>query len=158
MKLMNFLGAIGFMNQMSKESIRQAKDEEWALIRPLRRKEKEQLKDIGEAWDVVEDLSAEIQAMFTEERRIAIKSRRDLTDEELELEGRYQYALGILKAAENAFWSSLRYEFRHYAELKLSEDKTLLYGRGNCRAAYSLSLPNGDACEIRRIRQLMGEA
>src|SRR5690349_13477917 len=101
---------IDFLVEITENSLDNIEQDEWMVLRALSASEVRQLWDIDEAWAELEVLKAEVQCILTPERRSAIRSRHDLTDEELELLGRLMLARDVFQATQNAFWSPLKYE------------------------------------------------
>jgi hypothetical protein len=150
---------IDFLVEITENSLDHIEQDEWGALRPLSASEVRQLWDIDEAWAELEVLKAEVQYLLTPERRQAVHSRHDLTDEELELLGRLMLARDVFQATQNAFWSPLKYEFRSYEQLMLDTDKATVMGRGNNRNAVRVLEPVGapDQDEMARLARLFGE-
>jgi hypothetical protein len=151
---------IDFLVEITENSQHNIENEEWEALRPLTPAEISQLWEIDEAWAELEVLKAEVQCALTEERRASIRSRHDLTDEELELLGRLMLARDVYQATQNAFWSPIKYELRAYEHLMLDTEKAAILGRGNNRKNLHrplepVGLPNAE--EIERLTQLFGE-
>jgi hypothetical protein len=150
---------IDFLVEITENSLDHIEQDEWTALRPLSASEVRQLWDIDEAWAELEVLKAEVQYLLTPERRQAVHSRHDLTDEELELLGRLMLARDVFQATQNAFWSPLKYEFRAYEQLMLDTDKATVMGRGNnrnvVRVLEPVGAPNQD--EMARLARLFGE-
>ena len=153
-----------FLVEITENSLNNIEHEEWVVLRSLTGQEIRQLWDIDEAWGELEALKAEVELLLNPERRDHIRSRRDLTDQELELLGRLMLARDVFQATQNAFWSPLKYEFRNYEQLMLDTEKSAVLGRGNNRVAPTSMLepvlePMGVVHEeeIRRLASLFGE-
>ena len=155
-----------FFAGLSSEPARKPEPLEWSALRALSPKEMRRLWAIDEAWVELELLKFDVQRRFTPERRAEIQSRRDLTDEELELFGKYTMTRDLLLARQSAFWSPLKYEFRAYERFKVefcmeaerATGKILLLGCGFNREQPEkdvIGSPNDE--EIERLRRLFGE-
>ena len=151
---------VDFLVEITENSLNLIEEEEWVVLRPLSSQEVRQLWDVDESWAELEVLKAEVECLLTPERRAAIQSRMDLTDDELELLGRLMLARDVFHATQNAFWSPLKYEFRNYEQLMLDSDNATIMGRGNNRPSDSLLEPVGKASrdEIQRLARLFGES
>jgi len=150
---------VDFLIGITEHSLNNIEQEEWIALRSLTRAEVRQLWDVDEAWAELEVLKAEVECLLTAERREDIHSRMDLTDEELELLGRLMLARDVFHATQNAFWSPIKYEFRHYEQLMLDTDKAAIMGRGHNRPDDSPLEPVGKASadEIQRLARLFGD-
>ncbi|MBW3623050.1 MAG: hypothetical protein KY468_06515 [Armatimonadetes bacterium] len=149
-----------FLVEITENSLHNIDHDEWTELRPLSGQEIRQLWDIDEAWSELEALKAEVEMLLHPERRQQIRSRRDLTDTELELLGRLMLARDVFQATQNAFWSPLKYEFRQYEQLMLDTEKTTVLGRGNNRSITRVLEPVGVASdeEVRLLSRLFGDA
>jgi len=150
---------IDFLVEITENSLDHIEQDDWVVLRPLSASEVRQLWDIDEAWAELEVLKAEVQCLLTPDRRQAVHSRHDLTDEELELLGRLMLARDVFQATQNAFWSPMKYEFRNYEQLMLDTDKATVLGRGNNRQVLRILEPVGapDQDEMARLARLFGE-
>ncbi len=153
-----------FLLEITENSLASIDNDEWEELRSLTPQETHQLRDIDEAWNELETLKAEVKKLLTPERRRAVRSRRDLTDDELELLGRLMLARDVFQATQNAFWSPLKYEFRQIEQLMLDTERRLAMGRGYNRSGrqdLNLALePVGipSAYEMKELARLFGES
>ena len=125
------------------------------VLRPLTRDERRGLDEINATWDELQSANDEARRHFTERRRRAVRSHRDLSDRELELLGRIRLNHDRYMISNNLLWSPLRYTYRQYEQIKLSPDKTLLLGRGHNRP-FSSPAWSGVRDQNDRLRRLLG--
>lgn len=146
-----------FLVRISEESIAGIEKEPWRPLRKLTTSEQA-------SWEYLEGLRRQVElarervaAALTEERRSQIRSRLDLTHDELELVSKLVLWMDRNRAASEVFWSRLRFEFRHFEQLVLDRDHLLLYGRGYNRPTQPEGIGEVSPMELKRLQSLLGE-
>ncbi|HEY3282272.1 MAG TPA: hypothetical protein VGN26_08375, partial [Armatimonadota bacterium] len=118
-----------FLVRITEESLRDIEDESWCRLRKLTPGEQATCQYLRGLRHRVEEARARVAESLPETRRRQVASRQDLNDEELDLLGKLILWLDRSRAASEAFWSGLRYEFRNFEQIVLDRDTYTLFGR-----------------------------